>query len=70
MKDSTFLADCHHNAGTKGPQARHIFPCELRSSCVVAHHLGRMVTPYSMSNCPHTGGICIFSQARSGVCRR
>jgi hypothetical protein len=41
-----FLADCHHNVKSKGPQAGSVFPCELRSTTVVAHHLGRMVTPF------------------------
>ena len=41
-----FLADCHHNVHSKGPQCGSVFPCELRATTVVAHHLGRMVTPY------------------------
>ena len=45
-KDCTFLADCHHNAQSKGPAGGVNFPCELRTSCVIAHHLGRFVTPF------------------------
>lgn len=65
----TWLADCHHHAESKGPAAGSIFPCELRSSCVIAHHVGRAVTPFEALaahgwHMHDVGGKCPISPVR------